>query len=120
MGDQVKQEAGLEVGQMVVVVVEEVVVEEEEVVVVWVVELAKEWELCFEFFQPQLKKAEKELEEEEVAVVAEVVVAVEVFLEKMEKLDKACHMPPCTVEQTFLMLRMEKTVHAHVLDDSSE
>lgn len=87
--------------------------------VVWVVELVKEWELCFEFFQLRLKKTEKELEEEEVAV-AEEVVAVAVFLEKMEKLDKACHMPPCTAWQTFLMLHMGKIVHAHVLGDSSK
>lgn len=86
---------------------------------VWVVELVKEWELCFEFFQPQLKKAEKELEEE-VEAVEEVVVVAAVFLGKMEKLDKACHMPPCTAGQTFLMLHMEKIVHAHALGDSSK
>lgn len=81
---------------------------------------AKVWELCFEFFQLQLKKAEKELEEEEVVEVAEVVVEVVAFLEKMEKLDKVCHTPPCTVGQIFLMLHMEKNVHARVLDDSSK
>lgn len=120
MGDQVKREAGLEVGLMVVVVEEVEVVVEEAVVEVWVVELAKVWELCFEFFQLQLKKAEKELEEEEEEVVEEVAAEVVVFLEKMEKLDKVCHTPPCTVGQIFLTLHMEKNVHEHVLDDSSE
>lgn len=81
---------------------------------------AKVWELCSEFFQLQLKKAEKELEEEEEEVAAEVVVEAVVFLEKMEKLDKVCHMPPCTVGQIFLMFHKEKNVHARVLDDSSK
>lgn len=51
------------------------------------------------------------------AAEEEAEVEVAVFLEKKEKLDKACHRPPCIDEQIFLVLRMGKIAHAHVLGD---
>lgn len=47
----------------------------------------------------------------------EVEVEAVVFLGKKEKLDKACHRPPCIDEQIFLVLHMGKIAHAHVLGD---
>lgn len=40
------------------------------------------------------------------------------FPGREEKLDKACHRPPCTDEQIFLVLRMERIARARVLGDS--
>lgn len=75
-------------------------------------ELAKEQRLCLGFSQAPMQKVvgvQAAGEEAEVEVV--------VFLEKKEKLDKACHRPPCIDEQIFLVLRMGKIAHAHVLGD---
>lgn len=55
-----------------------------------------------------VRAAWEEVEEEEAVA----------FLERKEKLDKACHRPPCIGEQISLVLHMGKIAHAHVLGDS--